>query len=282
MRLVSYNIQYGTGRDGRVDLGRIAAALEGADVIALQEVERGWPHSGRVDQPAALAALLPGYHWVYGAGFDVHGADGRRQHGTMLLARTPILSSLAWPLPMLATTRALNMRMTALAGVIGSGLGPLRVYSVHFSSLSSRERLLQAEALLGYEADMARARGPWTGAEDAPHWTLSEPPPEAAVGAIVMGDLNCEPGSPEYDALVGAADPLHGRIAYADRWVDAWVAAGRREGEGISYPPNGRYRGLRLDHCLVSAGLVGRVRGAWIAGEAAGSDHQPLWVEIDA
>jgi endonuclease/exonuclease/phosphatase family metal-dependent hydrolase len=40
MQFVSYNIQYGTGRDKQVDLARIADAVRGADVIALQEVER--------------------------------------------------------------------------------------------------------------------------------------------------------------------------------------------------------------------------------------------------
>ena len=42
MRFVTYNIQYGKGRDGRFDLRRIADAVREADVIALQEVERYW------------------------------------------------------------------------------------------------------------------------------------------------------------------------------------------------------------------------------------------------
>ena len=67
MKFVTYNIQYSKGKDGRCDLGRIADALDGADVIALQEVERNWPHTGMTDQPAELAALMPGYYWVYGA-----------------------------------------------------------------------------------------------------------------------------------------------------------------------------------------------------------------------
>jgi len=65
MRFGSYNIQYGKGKDGKFDLARICAALEGADVIALQEVERFWPRSGDADQPAEIATLLGGaYHWV--------------------------------------------------------------------------------------------------------------------------------------------------------------------------------------------------------------------------
>src|SRR4029453_11376379 len=40
VKLVTYNIQFGLGRDNRYDLARIASEVSGADVIALQEVER--------------------------------------------------------------------------------------------------------------------------------------------------------------------------------------------------------------------------------------------------
>ena len=46
MKFVTYNIQYGTGLDGRYDAGRIADAVRGADVIALQEVTRNNPRNG--------------------------------------------------------------------------------------------------------------------------------------------------------------------------------------------------------------------------------------------
>jgi len=65
MKLVSYNIQYAVGRDAREDLKRIAGAVRGADVIALQEVERNYGASGPPDQPAALEAMMPDYYWVY-------------------------------------------------------------------------------------------------------------------------------------------------------------------------------------------------------------------------
>ena len=39
MRLASYNIQYGKGKDDRFDLDRIVTELGEADLIALQEVE---------------------------------------------------------------------------------------------------------------------------------------------------------------------------------------------------------------------------------------------------
>ena len=49
MKLVTYNIRFGLGLDQQIDLGRIAGAVQDADIIALQEVERFWKHSGMVD-----------------------------------------------------------------------------------------------------------------------------------------------------------------------------------------------------------------------------------------
>ena len=56
MRFVTYNIQYGKGRDGHFDLRRIADAVREADVIALQEVERYSIRSGTVDQASPTTA----------------------------------------------------------------------------------------------------------------------------------------------------------------------------------------------------------------------------------
>ncbi len=64
MHLVTYNIQYGVGKDWKTDLDRTVAAVDGADVIALQEVVRHMPMTDSGDQPAELAARLPGYDWV--------------------------------------------------------------------------------------------------------------------------------------------------------------------------------------------------------------------------
>ncbi len=102
MIFVSYNIQWGTGKDGRVDLARIVGEIGAADVIALQEVERFWTRSHQSDQAAELAALFPEHHWVYGPGLDLDGSQRdeqgrllcrRRQFGNRLLSRGPILAS---------------------------------------------------------------------------------------------------------------------------------------------------------------------------------------------
>ncbi len=53
MKIVTYNIKFGLGKDGRFDLERIASEVDGADIIALQEVERHWQRSGNDDQPTS-------------------------------------------------------------------------------------------------------------------------------------------------------------------------------------------------------------------------------------
>ena len=71
IKIVTYNIQFGRGRDSKVDLGRIIDAVRGADVIALQEVDRFWTRSDMVDQVEVLVDAFPGYDYAFGAGVDL-------------------------------------------------------------------------------------------------------------------------------------------------------------------------------------------------------------------
>ncbi len=292
MKLVTYNIQYGVGKDWKSDLGRIARAVDGADVIALQEVVRHLPMTGAGDQPAELAALLLGYYWVYGAAVDLDRSevseDGtifnrRMQIGNMLLARRPILSSRVFMLPKLSAIGHQTSQRVAIEGIVETDSGPLRLFSVHLSASYSRERKLQVAELLRLHRE-----GPMTGAAaDGPNnWAertgLKCPPvPETAV---IMGDFNFEPSHPEYSLMTGEADPIYGRITTRDGFADAWVRAGHSKDEGVTCPycpENDTIHDMRLDDVYVSADLAGRVCAARIDDDAQGSDHQPVWVELE-
>ncbi len=278
LRLVTYNIQFSRGKDGRFDLSRIAAAVRGADVIALQEVERFWPRSGMQDQPAELARLLHAYYWVYGPGFDVHGGDGcgpdnrRRQFGVMLLSRTPIVQSRSLVLPKTHYPDAFNMYQGAVHGVIDSPIGPLGVWNVHLGYLDTPERIAQLAYLRTLSERDQAERGAWSGAGDirGDDWSAGTRPPPAPVESVWLGDFNSEPGSPEYACLLAAG--LHDAAAGSEA-EQAYTHEMDRED-----PPRRR----RLDYCFVSAGLRDHVRGYRVDHSAVGSDHQPVWVHLDA
>ena len=118
MQLVTYNVQYSLGKDGHFDIARVVEAVKGADIIVLQEVERFWPRTGMVDQPAKIAALLPRHHWVFAPFFDMHVGAGentgpidnrRRQFGPMLLSKLPILWSRSHHFRKIASFNRFNM-----------------------------------------------------------------------------------------------------------------------------------------------------------------------------
>jgi endonuclease/exonuclease/phosphatase family metal-dependent hydrolase len=287
VKFVTYNIQYGLGKDNRYDLARIAREIEDADVIALQEVERHWQRSGCIDSPAVLGTQLPEHLWVYGANLDMDAsyrdAEGRlvnrrRQFGTMILSRLPIVSSRNHMLPKHGTLTQHSIQQGALEAVIVTErAGAVRIYSVHLSHLSPATRLPQIEALLDIHARAPSEGGAWCGGHPDPAagWMEGEMPPMPP-DAILMGDFNFTWVTAEYDRIVGPMSERYGRLNRLTGFVDAWVAAGRREDEGATAD-----NGERIDFCFVSAALASRVQAARVDTNATGSDHYPLWTEID-
>ncbi|HSW84341.1 MAG TPA: endonuclease/exonuclease/phosphatase family protein, partial [Usitatibacter sp.] len=109
MKLITWNIQWGRGIDGRVDLERIvrtAREMADFDVLCLQEVADNFPGlagSNGEDQFSELAELLlPEYRLYAAFGVDV-AADGgrRRRFGNAIVTRYSALSvrrhALPWP-----------------------------------------------------------------------------------------------------------------------------------------------------------------------------------------
>ena len=287
MKLVSYNIQFGLGKDKHYDLARIAREIGDADIIALQEVEVHWQRSGCVDSTAVLSKELPEHHWIYGANLDMDASyrDGRgrlinrrRQFGTMILSRLPIVSSRNHLLPKYGTLTQHSIQQGALEAVIVTErAGPVRIYSLHLSHLSPATRLPQVDALLAVHARAPSEGGAWCGGhpEAGAGWIEGEMPPMPAE-AILMGDFNFEWNAQEYDRIVGPVSARYGRLNRLTGFIDAWVAAGHREDEGATIGT-----GARIDYCFVSAAIASRVKSARIDAAATGSDHQPLWVEMD-
>jgi len=302
MKIVTYNIQFGLGKDERFDLERVASEVDGADVIALQEVERYWQRSGNVDQPAQLAKILTKYYWAYGPYFDVDAStsepDGRiinvrRQFGNMILSKTPILSTRLFPLPKSALRHRHNMVVGVFEGVVKLvNDGALRIYNAHLGARSQHDRVAQINSIRKTIRSAPAQGGAWTG----PHaqsmweahghklWEEDSTPPPMPESFVLLGDFNLEYRDPEYDHLVGPMDGDLGRISSREEFIDTWVVSGHEENEGTTFldaTSSGETRGTRIDYAFVDESMKKQVLGARIDEQAQGSDHQPYWIELD-
>ncbi|MFI7006201.1 endonuclease/exonuclease/phosphatase family protein [Streptomyces sp. NPDC050145] len=175
--VLTFNIHHGADPADALDLARTAKVIadSGADVIGLQEVDRHW--SGRsdfADQAQWLADRLD-LHVTYGANLDEDPAepgDPRRQYGTAILSRFPILSAHNTLLPRSATG---EQRGLLEADVMVRGT-TLRFLNTHLEHTSQAERLSQVKAI----DDIVK--------------TSTRP-------TVLVGDLNATPDTPEVVAL---------------------------------------------------------------------------------
>lgn len=293
MKFVSYNIQYGIGMDGRFDPERIAQSMAGADVIALQEVTRGFHKNGHADLVSTFADLFPDHFHAFGAPCDIlvdaSTENGRRverrlQFGNMILSRWPILATRHFLLPRSCTLDELNLQRGALETLIATPTGPLRVYSVHLDHVSRDERISQIRFIKERLLNFCQEGGAVTGGLNDGFVTANPPLTD---DFLILGDFNMEPESPEYLAMAGLPDASYGRVLRLDEPVDALACLGRLTPGCYSWaiPPGAtRARGperAHLDYGFVNAGLAHRLREARVDLAALGSDHFPVWIEID-
>lgn len=296
MRVVTYNIQWGKGRDERVDLDRIARCVRDADVICLQEVERNWRDMDHADQVARLSALLPDHYASFAPSVDIHDARAtgpgarvaRRQYGLLTLSRWPILSVRSFPLPKFPVHGSINDQSCLAEAVIAPQGRGLRVYNTHLNYLSQRQRRLQVELVMRLITEAPGQGGliVGPGVPDSDYrqdWIAVGPEDLTGMpaSALLMGDFNMRPNSPEYSLIVGDIDPCYGRLPELPLFSDALTLAGLPEGEGRTHDDSDAAGFQRIDHIFLSGDLAPALRRAWIDEAADGSDHQPVFAEID-
>ena len=288
MKIVTYNVHYGVGLDGRYDIARIADAVRDADLVALQEVSRGNPGNEGRDMVAELREALPAHFSVYASPFAVdmgsrieggRAVDLHFEFGNMVLSRTPILSSRNLVLPRRRSLDRLNLQRGALEAMVDTPFGPVRFYSVHLDHRSPDERLMQVRHLMREALAYPLTGGALSGVTEM---GFPEPPhPEAF---MLLGDFNMLPDGAEYREICGAPDHEFGTALVMDRAVDAARLAGGGEPAVTCVDldaPGDEARMKRIDYGFVSAGLAARVRSTRVDATAAGSDHRPVWFELD-
>ena len=282
MKLVTWNIQWCRGCDGRVDPARIVAharALADFDVLCLQEVASNFPTltgSQGEDQFGAIAALLPGHAAVRGVAVDVAAPDGRRREfGNMILSRYPVTQVQRILLPWPSDPAVRSMPRLLLDATVETPFGLLRVMTTHLEYYSAAQRAAQVEALRGHHAEAAGHTR-----NDRPHDTSGGPfhsRPQAAA-AILTGDFNFRP-----------EDPLRARIAapFDDPDVppldDVWQQL--RPGEPHAHTSGVHDRAqwpesFACDFVFATRDLRERLRSIAVDAVTDASDHQPIVVDI--
>jgi endonuclease/exonuclease/phosphatase family metal-dependent hydrolase len=90
IRVMTYNIHVGVGTDKKLDLPRIAGVIKGqrADLVGLQEVDRGVERTQRIDEIAELAKLT---RMDYAFAFNLRYQGG--QYGVAILSKFPIVAT---------------------------------------------------------------------------------------------------------------------------------------------------------------------------------------------
>mgnify|MGYP001203512089 CR=1 FL=1 len=281
MKLITWNIQWGRGLDGRVDLARLVAharAMADFDVLNLQEVADNFPAlegNDDADQFAALAGLLPGFTALPGYGVDVEGSGRRRRFGNVILTRLPVISVRRHALPWPADPGKESMPRVAIEATLKFPLGPVRVTTTHLEYYSPVQRAAQAARLreLHEEACGRAAQPGFATAERGPFDLTAQ-----ASSAILTADFNFPPDNPAWDDI---QKPLAGGgPAYRDAWA---LVHGRRAHDPTFCVHDRRYakEPYCCDFVFVSEDLSRRVRDVRVDLDTKLSDHQPVLLDFD-
>jgi endonuclease/exonuclease/phosphatase family metal-dependent hydrolase len=282
MRVVSWNIHWGCGKDGRIRIHAIIDVLRrlNADVICLQEVAANHPElegGASANQFKQLSGALGAYQAIEHAPSEIYRHNTPRLFGNLMLSKYRITQVQRHMLPWPADPGSpAGMPRGAIEAVLDAPGGRVRMLTTHLEYYSAVQRAAQVRQLRHLHAEAcARASAPALDAQlDAPFQLGPRP-----ASAIFCGDFNFAPGSSDYDALLAPpgdtpALPL----------VDAWQAA--RDGQtraptvglhGYKWPE----QAACLDYFFVTDDLAPRVRAVEVQSETAASDHQPIVLDLD-
>jgi endonuclease/exonuclease/phosphatase family metal-dependent hydrolase len=284
MRLASFNLMHGrTLSDGRIEPGRLAAAIArlDADVLGLQELDRGQPRTAGRDLTAEVAkatgagearfvatvAGVPGQDWEPATGDPVPVGEpyaGGPEYGIGLVSRWPVKS---WHLTRLSPTK---LRSPVLVPGPKAQSGKLLVPSARPALIQDEPRAMLAAVI---EAPFGPLTVATTHLSFVPGWNVKQLRQVFAALAglpgphVLLGDLNM---------------PVHAvKLAIGTLGSDAppW----RMLAKLPTYPSKGPR--LQLDYALTDSALTDSDGGLPNLLHAHNpalplSDHRPLLLEF--
>lgn len=204
VKVMSYNIHHAEGVDMILDLERIAKVIEDseAEIIGLQEVDKHWSERSQLEDQAKWLAERLDMHYTYAANLDldpVNPGEPRRQYGTAVLSKHPIIQAANDPLTKIGNTEQRGLSET----VINVRGHHLNFFNTHLA-LTAAERTIQIQEIIDIASKI-----------DGPK--------------VIMGDLNARPNSAEMQPLFA-----HYKDSFADQ-NDAYTIPAENPASRIDY-----------------------------------------------
>ena len=279
--LVSWNIQYGKGVDGRIDLGRIAETVHKdglPDVLCLQEVSRNYPSTDEgADQVKELEKIFPDYESFFGAVHDRSGGKEktRKQFGNLVLTRLSPVQVLHHLLPSPADPKARFMSRQIAELVIPANTTELRVMTTHLEFFSEIQQFAQIQRIREiHEEASCQFHFPGKDMPDTPFELVKRPE-----NTVICGDFNFTPDSTSYRKMTARFSEKNMDL------VDAWRT---HQKDNAHTPTCGIFdhkQWKKGPHCrdyfFISQSLAQKINQVSVNTETDASDHQPIRLVLD-
>jgi endonuclease/exonuclease/phosphatase family metal-dependent hydrolase len=174
IKVMEYNIHHAEGMDDILNLNRIGDVIKssGADIIGLQEVDNHFSTRSNFEDQAKWLANYLGMHYQFAANLDndpLNVGEPRRQYGTVILSKYPILSS---ENHLLDNTQYPSEQRGLAKTVINVKGNHINFYNTHLDNKRPEQRDIQVNEILDI---VNQNKGT----------------------SILVGDFNATPDSPE-------------------------------------------------------------------------------------
>lgn len=282
MKLLSWNIQWGKGIDGCVDLSRIVHTIQqhgDFDIICLQEVANNFPDlpgNRKQDQFEKLLNAMKGFTGIYGIATDVPDKlGGRNLFGNAIYSRFPIGQVWRHLLPWQGELMTPSMQRVLVEAVIHTDLGAVRVMTTHLEYYSQHQRETQIDTIrdLHRNACAMSRRNSIREEVGGPFEVFPRP-----AQALICGDLNFPAWAGEHQQILAPFE--EGIPDFSDVWLVLHPDTQHPPTVGI-HSVDFVDRPECFDFIFVTEGLIPRLKSFGIDMVTQSSDHQPIWVELE-
>lgn len=173
LRVMTYNIHHAVGKDGNLDLARIASVISAAnpDIVSLQEVDNFVPRSGNVSQMNQLGSLT-GMQSYFGKARNLNG--GGYGNGVLVRNGIDIRGTTNHQLPNPDNVEARAVIEMNLSIDSNANTTEFKFFATHLMHDSSAGRIASANFI----NDLVSG---------------------SSTPAILAGDMNYNPGSPAFN-----------------------------------------------------------------------------------